>query len=267
MLIALLLPVTATAAPMTVLQTIKITAPFAGATTSVSESHSVSGCGSATIVTPPFFHLRTGVAGFSGAASSHICASGALGSSEVFETVGASVPLIVLSGMNHITASFSIKVDGGNTFHVGACTMSSGNGTGNNSTLSECYASALASVFPLAYLYDATNGTYFLATGDLGSWAGTSGGSLYLKHCLAANCTTDSKIAPGSFSFHGPAVWHFKAPGLVTSHSYFLEFWLFGDVIVQQEVSGATLGHTYGSAWLNIGTFGDGAKLNSIVIT
>ncbi|MCI4321047.1 MAG: hypothetical protein L3K18_05530 [Thermoplasmata archaeon] len=260
-LMALILPVSAAVAPMTVMQTIKITAPYTGAVVSTSSSVSASGCGTSSLVTPAFFHWRTGDGGFSGSASSHTCATSASGYSSTYQSIYAEVPLVVLSGMNHITASWSIKADGGSSLHVGACAMPSG----NNSSFSECYASASSSLYAYSYVIDATNGSYFLPTGN-GSW-GVSSGASYTQYCYSGNCSTYSSGAPGTFSVHAPAVWHFKAPGLVPSHSYFLEFSFYGQEYADEGAYGATLGHSYGSAWLNFGTFGNGAKLNSIVIT
>jgi hypothetical protein len=264
-LMALILPVSAAVTPMTVVQTIKITAPYTGSTASVSSSSSTSGCGTSTIVTPAFFHWRTGLGGLSGAASSHSCASSPSGYSSTYQSIYATVPLVVLAGMNHITATWSIKVDGGNSLHIGACTMPSGNSTGNNS-FSECFASASASVYAFAYVYDGTNGSYFLTAGNT-SWTGVTSSTSYYQYCFSGNCTTYSAGAPGTVSFHGPATWHFRAPGLVTTHSYYLVFAMYGSEYVDEGTYGATMGHTFGSAFLNMGTFGDGAKLNSIVIT
>jgi hypothetical protein len=264
-LMALILPVSATVAPMTVVQTIMITAPYTGATTYVMSSVTKSGCSTSTIVTPPFFHWRTGVAGYSGTALSHTCAANRSGYASTFESVYAIIPIVVLAGTNHITASWSIKVDGGNSVHFGPCAVPSGNTTGNNS-FSECYASASVSVGVFADVFDGTNGSVFFPTGN-GSWMGVTSATSDYEFCYSGNCSTYSSGAPGTFSFHGPMVWHFKAPGLVTSHTYYMSLEFYSYEYAIEGAYHATLSHSGGNAWLNFGTFGDGAQLNSIVIT
>jgi hypothetical protein len=262
LLMALTLPVSAAVAPMTVVHTIKITAPYTGTLKHVTSSVSKSGCSSSTLVRAPFFHSGTGVGGFFGVASSHSCASSPAGVSAVYASIYAAVPLVVLAGMNHITASWSINLDARNSLHIGTCTMPSG-----NNSFGVCYASAIASVYNVqSYVYDGTNGSIIPPVGN-SSWMGLTSATTYYYYCSSGNCTNDSSGAPGTVSFHGPAIWHFRASGLVTSHSYYLVCSMYGFQYVDEGSDGGTLGPTWGSAFLNFGSSGDGARLNSIVIT
>ncbi|MCI4321046.1 MAG: hypothetical protein L3K18_05535 [Thermoplasmata archaeon] len=260
-LIALLLPVTAAVSPLTVVQTIRITAPYTGATTYVMSSVYKNGCSTSTIVTPPFFHWRTGVAGYSGTASSHTCATNSSGSASTFESIYTVIPLVVLPGTDHITLSWSIQVDGGNSLHVGRCSVPSG-----NNSFFYCSATASVSVGVLADVFDGTNGSVFFPSGN-GSWMGVTSATSDFEVCNSGNCSMSTSGAPGTFSFHGPAVWHIKAPGLVTSHTYYLSFGFYSYEFVSEGGYQATISHSGGNAWLNFGTFGDGAMLHSILIT
>jgi hypothetical protein len=256
-LLALIMPVSAVVAPMTVVHTIKITAPFTGATSNASSRVIKSGCGTVSVVTPAFFHGRTGAIGFSGWASSHTCPSGAGGEALVLELVAATIPLVVLSGTNHFSVSWSIHVEGGSSLHLGVCTMPSG----HNTSFSECHADTGSGLLVSSFVADATNGSIFYPI-LYGTWIGGVSGRGFDSQCFYGNCTTYASGGRASFSFHGGDTWHFTVPGLVKSHSYLYGFSFSGSQAVDQGSDFATLGYTDGGAWLSFG-----ATLNSIVIT
>lgn len=261
-LMALLLPASAALVPMTVVHTIRISAPYNGATGSPSSSSYTSGCGTSTIVTPAFFHWRTGQLGFSGTGATHLCSGGVSGYASTYESVWTSVPIVVLSGTNHITAKWTLKADGGQALHVGTCSMPGP----NSNNFSECFGYAASYLSAYSYIYDATNGSYIVPSGSNGSWAGLSSAESYYQYCYGGNCTTSSSGTPGTFAFSGPMLLHFNAHGLVASHSYVLETTFYGSQYVSVGTYLATLSHGYGQAWLNFGTFGNGATLDSVTV-
>ncbi|HKV90009.1 MAG TPA: hypothetical protein VJQ43_02300 [Thermoplasmata archaeon] len=261
-LVVMILPASATLTPMTVTQKITITAPYTGTISSPSSSTYTSGCGTATIVTPAFFHTGTGQAGLSGTAGSRVCPGMMAGYGSAYESIYSEIPLTVLAGTNHIAAHWTVHAAAGNMFHLGKCTMPAG----NNTSFSECYATAASSLSVFTYVYDSTNGSFWYPVGN-STWSGLSSSTSYYDYCYAGNCSSSTTGAPGSVSFSGPVVWHFNARGLVTSHSYWLIASFYGSEFSDAGAYGATLTNTHGYAWLNFGTFGNGAVLNSIVIT
>jgi hypothetical protein len=260
-LVVVLLPVSAMGAP-TIYHTIVISAPFTGATSTPSMSLSTSGCGTATMVTAPFFHSGTGRGGFSGTAAASGCLSGLGSSGDASQTISVVVPFSAMSGHNRIVEKWSLAVSGGTTFHLGKCAMPAMN---NSSSYSYCDVYSSSYLYGYSYLYDATNGSYIAS--PLVSWAGLSNGTTFYQYCYAGNCSTYSSGAPGSFSFTGALSWTFVANGLVSTHTYELATSFYGGEYASVSAYGATLHHTHASAWLNAGTFGNGLTLNSITVT
>lgn len=259
-LVVVLLPVSAMGAP-TIYHTIRISAPFPGTTVTPSMTVSTSGCGTAAMVTAPFFHPGSGRGGFSGTSGGTSCASGLGGYGDASQSVTVSVPFSAMSGHNRIVEKWSLAVSGGTTFHLGKCAMPSG----NSSTFSDCDVYASSSLEGYSYLYDATNGSYL--ANPLVAWAGLSNGTSSYQYCYSGNCSTFMTGGPGTFSFTGPVSWTFVVNGLVSSHTYEIETSFYATEYSDVSAYGATFHHTHASAWLNAGTFGNGISLNSITVT
>lgn len=259
-MIALLLPASAAMAPMTVTHTIRITGPYTGSTASPSSSVSMSGCGTASLVTPPFFHWRTGQAGLSGSSAAHVCASGLGASASTSESISTAVPIAVLDGTNHILVKWTAHFDGGQGMHFGKCTIP----VGGAINYAYCYAQASSSLSAYAYIYDATNGSYIYPSNS--TFPSVSSSSYVFESCYSGNCSTYTYGAPGIFSFAGSVFWHFHGTGLVASHAYWLETAFYGSQSATVASYGASLGPSHAQAWLNFGTFGNGATLDSVTV-
>jgi hypothetical protein len=259
-LVTLLPPGTALAGPMTT--TIRITAPYHGAMVSPSMTLSTSGCGSASLITAPFFHPHSGHAGFSGSAATGGCSPTLGGFGSAYEAFYVSVPINVIPGQDKIVAKWSLHVSGGTTFHLGKCKMPVQT---NTSGYSYCSAYASSTLSAYSYIYDTTNGSYVAAPTTY--WAGLSNTSSFFVTCYLGNCTTYTYGTPGSFSFNGPLTVVFHASGLLATHHYAMVANFYGSQYASQSSFGASLVHTHLSAWLNAGTFGNGLTLSSITIT
>jgi hypothetical protein len=263
-LVVVVLPGSAMAAPMSIYHTIRITAPYTGSVVAPSTSVSTYACGTASIITAPFFHPHTGHAGLSGVAATGGCSPTIGGSASAYESFSVSVPLAVIPGQDHIVAKWSLHVAGGSGLHVGKCSMPAQN---NTSGFSECYASSSSSLNAYAYIIDATNGSYIASPTVW--WAGLTNGSSWFLYCFAGICTTYLYGSPGTFAMSGPLAFTFNAKGLLATHSYTLLTYFYGSEYVSQASYGVgtSLTGTHTSAWLNAGTFGNGLSLNSITVT
>jgi hypothetical protein len=260
-LLVLMVPASAsTAAPMTVVHLVRVSAPYAGASSSPSSSTYTSGCSASTVLTLPFWHARTGAGGFSGSAAARNCApAGGDGSSS--ESFTAYVPIPVLAGHDHIVATWSLDVSGGSSLALGHCSYPASAG---NSTFHDCYAEASSELYGSAYLYDATNGSY--VGSPTTSWAGLLNQSYYYDDCTGQTCTTYASGSGGTFAFNGTVTFAFQVHGLVATHHYELIQWFSGYESVDVGTYNAHFHHTHGTAWLNAGTFGNGISLTSVTV-
>jgi hypothetical protein len=260
-LVVVLLPASAMAAPMSIYHTIRITAPYSGTTVTPSMSISTSGCGTASLITAPFFHPGSGRGGFSGSAAASGCPTTG-GSGSTYESFSASIPIAVIPGHDKIVAKWTLHVSGGTSMGIGKCSIPVQNNTSGYSYCS-VYASSILSGY--AYIYDSTNGTYVATPATY--WAGLSNSSSYYIYCYAGNCTTYVYGSPGTFAFHGPLTFVFNANGLLATHTYVLVTDFYGSQYASENSYFAPLHHAHASAWLNAGTFGNGLTLNSITVT
>lgn len=260
-LVVVLLPVSAMGAP-SIYHTIRISAPYPGTIVTPSMSLATSGCGTASMVTAPFFHPGTGRGGFSGTAAATGCISGLGGYGDASQAISVNVPFSARSGHNRIVEKWALAVSGGTTFSLGKCVMSSGT---SNTSYTYCSVYSTSSLEGYSYLYDATNGSYIAS--PTVAWAGLSNGTSSYQYCYAGNCSSYTTGGPGSFSFTGALSWVFVANGLVSTHTYELETYFYGSEYAGVSAYDATLHHAHASAWLNAGTFGNGLSLTSITVT
>ncbi|HEV8050249.1 MAG TPA: hypothetical protein VGP88_06615 [Thermoplasmata archaeon] len=259
-LMVMIVPASAASAPA-IVHTVMITAPYTGAYSNPSMSVSTSGCGTAAVITAPFWHARTGDGGFSGRASGSSCAPIYSGSG--YTTLGFTsyVPIVAMPGHDKIVVKWALDVTGAESIHSGACRVTS------TTNYSECYESASSSLSGYAYLVDLTNGSYLGSSTTY--WNGTGASSYALQYCYSGNCSTYAYGGTGgTFALHGNVAWTFHVHGMLATHQYELVQSFTGYVSASSSVYGsATLQHGHASAWLNAGTFGNGIRLASITIT
>jgi hypothetical protein len=228
-LVVVLLPGSAMAAPMSIYHTIRITAPYSGSVVAPATSLSTYACGTASIVTAPFFHPHSGHAGLSGVAATGGCSPTIGGSASAYESFAVSVPIAVIPGHDHIVAKWSLHVAGGSGLHGGKCVMPAQN---NTSGFSECYAWSSSSLNAYAYIIDTTNGSYIASPTTY--WAGLTNSSWWFFYCYGGNCTTYASGTPGSFAMSGPLAFTFNANGLLATHSYVMWASWYGSVYASQ---------------------------------
>jgi hypothetical protein len=247
----------ASAAP-TVVNTVRTSAPYTGAWSSPSSSTSTGGCATSVVVTAPFWHAHTGMGGFSGTSSARSCpGQDSYGSTDA--TYTTYVPIAVLAGHDHITAKWWVQVAGGETFHLGSCSVTSG-----GANFSYCYVGSSSELSGGAYLMDLTTGNYLASPTN--TWNGTGASAYFEQYCSYGNCSAFSGGNSSTFGYSGCVTWNFNVHGLVASHQYELVQWFSGYESSYVEGYGATI-HGHASAWLNAGTFGNGETLKSVVVT
>jgi len=232
-----------------------IKAPYVGATGFPSSSTSSYGCALGTVTHAPFFHPTTGGVGFSVRAHASSCLPTYTdsGSSSAGESIG--VPIPAYTGNNIIHAKWSIDAMLKTSLGSPSCTLT-------NASYSYCFASASADLYGYAYLYDATNGTYWYPDN---SWAGASVGSEISAFCYLGNCTS-TFIGSAHLALATVMDWTFHAHGLVASHAYVLQFSWYADASASDYTYLATISGAYESASVSMAGPGLGATLESITV-
>lgn len=258
-LVGLVLPASAALGRPASGPTIRLQAPFVGATSGPVSSATMTGCGHAANVTPAYFHGRTGIGGFSGISRAGLC-GGTFGTATASYVIVTQVPIPSISGNHTISARWVVDASGAQSLHLGKCRLAAA----SNGTFSGCFASAFVTLSAYAYLYDATTGGLIRASHG---WAGLSNGTNFAHYCDGVRCFQRLVAGLGTFAVSAPAVWNFHAMGLVPTDAYWLVTAWSGMAYVDVGVDGAaTFGPTHGVSWLDAGTFGEGLRLASVTI-
>ena len=256
-LAVLVIPASATVPPPQGPATHQIVAPYRGATASPSTSASAEGCTTMRTVPAPFFHPRTGDAGFGASVSGRHCPHDPFNEVSVYESVAVAVPVRVNSSAMYVNVTWTIHA-AWTSFLSGTCALA---GTWN----SECVFGTSVSLTGIAELYDATNGTF------------TRGGTSFVPlnfvedvydFCYHGNCSLNQSLGARHGSFNATATWHIHASGLVPAHHYELLTTLLGSVGFSDAIPvyHATTSGVRGSGSLNLATLGNGATLTRITV-
>lgn len=241
------------ASPMA--QAVVLSAPYHGTTTAYTNSWTASGCGSAAIVTRPFFHPSTGLAGFSDRAKGPACSKNPLGAGA--DASSAFFTLFPLTFSKHsatITMVLSIQAELVAQDSAVNCVPTALNAS--------CYSDAYAGVSGDAYLVDQTTGAYWFPTSF---WSGAFVDAYNYTTCYLGSC---SSFGAPSASMHVSTTVALIIPasGLHLSDSFVLYVFFSGTTTAGVGVDAASLtGST--SAVLNVANHGNGIDIASITIT
>lgn len=253
--VALLFAVpTAAAAPMA--QAVVLSAPYHGTVTSYTNSWSTAGCGSAAILTRPFFHPTTGLAGWSDQAKGPACTKNPLGASgEASSGFFTLFPLTLSKHSVTIVVVISIQAELQARDSAVTCVPSALNAS--------CYSEAYAGISGDAYLYDQTIGAYWFPTTF---WTGAFVQAYNYTTCYSGSCSSFG--APSeSMQVHTTAALTIPATRLHPSDSFYLYVFFSGTVIASVGVDAASISGGSTSALLNVATNGNGIDIASITIT
>jgi len=248
--------------------------PYKGSVSVNYNSVYTGGCGAVgkTVVKAAWSPI-TGVGHFadSGAAKACPMSLAGVGGSSNGEGNGEfeiAVPLHVgTTGAHSVGAMWSFKWATSEALTVkGSCPAAKVNSAGYGYQYCSVYADAY--IYGYSYLVDTTNGSYFYSPSY---WSGVSNYTETYNdtYCYNFNCTSynSSFGAPGSSAGSTTFTWWFNGT-MVKSHHYALVAYVYGAAYVSiYGYPAAGYKGSFGSAMLNMGTLGNGAKLTGISVT
>ncbi len=239
-----------------------IKAPFTTATVTLANPKTMSGCGSAKLVTKAFFNKTTGIGGFSSRDNSTWCTSSTNNSALQEGKITLSIPIpVTTTGIHNITVIWETIATGGVNVTPGRCVGSATIASGT------CVRFAQAFVLGTNFIQDGTTHVKTVSTSPL--WPGNFTAVWSNTTCSFTSCSTSASSARTSALHTGNAFWSWtwKSISLNASHSYTLHMTLFGGTIVTlMETGGATLTSAKANAQFNSGTLGNDEKLVSITV-
>jgi hypothetical protein len=236
--------------------------PYKPAKIILTNPATMSGCGTATLVSPAAFNKTNGIASFSDNANTTWCSSHANNSASSVGSVGVNFGIHVkTTGTHTVQVTWLTVATGFVNLSAGTCTGSSSN------PYSGCTRSAQVFVYGTAFILDKNTNKRILLTNK---WPGNATYISNYTSCHFTSCT--SKVMGGSSgSLHTGAAywfWNFTGVSLNATHNYSLKMTIFGGARANLVVTGgATLSAATADAQLNSATLGNKEYLYSISIT
>jgi hypothetical protein len=222
------------------------------------------GCGTGKITKAAAFSKPTGFGGFAGTTTAPCFQGPASTGGSASSYIEVFVPLKLASGNRMVQANWTLKGTGSELLNVGACKIA------KNLTPSGlmCYQDAFTNIYGAAFVIDNSNGTITYPS----LWWTSYFNATYSQTSCNPNCTTSGSGVSGltqGFAFSLTKVWNFNITGVVSVHKYWLDVYFMG--YAGTTVFSCCGAHLKGGgtalASYNFGTLGNGARLNSIIIS
>lgn len=233
-------------------------APFHVALKSLTDSHSLAGCGVAKNVRDAFFNVKNGKGGFIETASAPACTGHLPHSGWAFGGFALTIPVTAAAG-NHTVIVQSIGAASAvQNISLGNCHKSTVSNWG-------CTQWTQAQLSGDSSLLEMNGSTLVTRWASSNVWKGLSTESYNSSTCAHSSCVYSSAGGPGGFAGNFSFALYINAT-FTAGHTYFVQVDVQGFAEVLFAGYNTYLAAGHGDAALDVGSNGNFVKLLSITV-